>query len=186
MSFARPYALSRTVALAAVFMLATVLLPGCGFRPLHGQDSNVGVTEKQKATLADVSIIAVKDRIGQELHNHLLDLLTPNGRPLKPRYSLRIELTESKESLSVQKSSFATRANLRQNAKFKLYNIHNGSEDLSKPAFSGVSLAVSSYNILDSDFATLMAEKKARSLAARDIADDIRLRLAIFLSQRQN
>ncbi len=161
--------------------IAVLLVTGaCGFRPLYAPSASGDVTRG----LAGIQIIPIKDRVGQNLHNQLLDLLNPAGRPARPDYVLRIKLAESKKSLAVRKSAFATRANLRISAKFRLNAMKNGVEDMDA-VFVGSSVGISSYNILDSSFATVMAEKNARQLAVRDIAQDIKTRLAVFIAQRQ-
>jgi LPS-assembly lipoprotein len=163
-------------------LVATLLITGaCGFRPLYAPTANGDVIRG----LANIRIFSIRDRIGQNLHNQLLDLINPTGPPARPDYVLRIRLSESKESLAVRKSAFATRANLRINAEFKLSAVKNGVEETSKPVFFGNSASVSSYNILDNPFATVMAEKNARQLAVRSIAQDLRTRLAVFIAQRQ-
>ena len=50
---------------------------------------------------------------------------------------------------------------------------------------SGTSQAISSFNILNSEFATMTSEKDARSRATGQLAEDIRTRLAVFFTQRQ-
>ncbi len=167
----------RTNLLIAVLLLTAA----CGFRPLYAPSAKGDVVKG----LANIQIIPIKDRVGQNLHNQLLDLLNPAGRPAKPDYVLRIKLIESKKSFAVRKSAFATRANLRINAKFRLNVVKKGIEDMGGTVFSGTSTGISSYNILDSSFATVMAEKNARKLAVRGIAQDIRTRLAVFIAQRQ-
>ncbi len=162
-------------------LIAVLLLTGaCGFRPLYAPSAKGDVVKG----LANIRIIPIKDRVGQNLHNQLLDLLNPNGRPARPKYILRIKLSESKESLAVRKSAFATRANLRINAKFSLSAVKKGVEDM-EAVFTGKSTGISSYNILDNPLATVMAEKNARQLAVRGIAQDIKTRLAVFIAQRQ-
>ena len=82
--------------------------------------------------------------------------------------------------MAVQKSELATRANLKLAGSFSLYSI-NGND----PLLTGASFVVSSYNILKDDFATLIAEKDARARATREMAQDIRARVAVFLVQRE-
>ena len=162
-------------------VIAVLLLTGaCGFRPLYAPSANGDVVKG----LANIQIVTIKDRVGQNLHNQLLDLLNPTGRPARPDYVLRIKLRESKERLAVRKNAFATRANLRINAQFRLTAVKKGVEDMDT-VFTGKSVGISSYNILNSSFATVMAEKNARRLAVRGIAQDIRTRLAVFIAQRQ-
>ena len=163
---------SRSLVLFAV----AALLMGCGFRPLYGS-GDAAETENE---LAAIQVRPIDDRIGQILHNHLLDLLTPRGQPRQPKYELDVRLRETIARLGVEKSELATRANLRITAKFLLLS-HDGGL-----LFSGESVTISSFNILGSDdLATLVAEKDARARAVRQIAGDLRERLAAFFLQRR-
>ena len=111
----------------------------------------------------------------------LLDLLTPRGRPRHSKYVLDVRLKETIARLGVEKSELATRANLRITAKIVL---QSPSGTL---LFKGQSVTISSFNILGSDdLATLVAEKDARARAVRQIAGDIRTRLAAFFIQRRS
>jgi LPS-assembly lipoprotein len=163
---------------AAAILALVGFLGACGFRPLYGPPE--GPDGAAAPELASIDIKPIPDRVGQELHNHLLDLLTPRGRPENPTIELRVQLRESKELLAVAKSSFATRANLRMRAVFFLHNA--GDADA---LFRGDAHVVSSYNVFEQDFATLMAEKDARSRAARELAQVIRTRLAVYFDQRR-
>ena len=155
--------------LAPLFVV--LLLGACGFRSLYGTDA----TGDAPGELATIKVKPIPDRIGQQLRNNLLDLLNPRGHPANPRYFLTVHLDQSTHRLAIEKDAFATRANLRLRANFSLHDL-----DSRKIVLSGKSLMVSSYNILDSEFATLMAEKDAKARAAREIAHDIRTRLAAF------
>ena len=159
------------------FLAVLGLLGACGFRPLYG-DRAAGGTPSE---LAMIKVEAIPDRIGQQLHNKLLTGLNPRGRPRKPRYLLKTLVKESATSLAVRKSSFATRANLTVNAEYSLNTPVSG-----KTLFAAKSSITVSYNILDSEFATLMAEKDARARAIREVSEDIRIRLSVFLSHRQD
>jgi LPS-assembly lipoprotein len=154
---------------AALFVV--LLLGACGFRSLYGTDATGDATGE----LATIKINPIADRLGQQLRNNLLDLLNPRGRPSNPRYFLTVALDQSTQRLAIEKDAFATRANLTLLAKYSLQD-----PDSREIVLSGKSLVVSSYNILDSEFATLMAEKDAKARAAREIAHDIRTRLAAF------
>ena len=60
-------------------------LVGCGFQPLHSRNAGGSA-----ARLAEIRIMPIADRIGQQLHNLLLDKLTPMGPPAVARYVLRV------------------------------------------------------------------------------------------------
>ena len=159
--------------LAPLFVV--LLLGACGFRSLYGTDA----TRDAPGELATIKVKPIAVRLGQQLHNNLLDLLNPRGRPANPRYLLTVRLYQSTQRLAIEKDAFATRANLRLRANFSLED-----PDSRETMLTGRILVVSSYNILDSEFATLMAEKDAKARAAREIAHDIRTRLAAFFVGR--
>ena len=159
------------------FLAVLGLLGACGFRPLYGDRLTGGAPTE----LALIKVETIPDRIGQQLHNHLLTALNPRGRPRKPRYILKAQIKESTSSLAVRKSSFATRANLTVKANYNL-SPPAGRE----PLFSATSSITVSYNILDSEYATLIAEKDARARAIREVSEDIRIRLGIFLARHQS
>tara|TARA_R100001143_G_scaffold13660_1_gene15377 strand:- start:206 stop:757 length:552 start_codon:yes stop_codon:yes gene_type:complete len=162
--------------------VATGTLGGCGFRPLYGRS---GVGADLSDTLSQVEIGPVRNttsdgrdlaRVGQQLHNALLDGLSPRGPRGEQIYRLDVTLNEGISSLAVQKSADATRADLSLTSSFTLLDLRTGQH-----LYTGNSRAVSSFNILNSEFATLMAEKGARDRAIRHLGDDIRLKIAIFL-----
>lgn len=158
------------------FLVVLGLLGACGFRPLYGDRTAGGTPSK----LAMIKVEPIPDRIGQQLHNHLLTALNPRGPSRRPRYILQTQVEESTSSLAVRKSAFATRANLTVKANYSLTTPAGG-----KTLFSAKSSITVSYNILDSEFATLMAERDARARAVREVSEDIRIRLGVFLARRQ-
>ena len=162
---------SRTFLLVVVAAVAG----GCGFQPLYGTQA----TGSTPAEFAQIKVEPIVDRLGQQLHNHLLTILNPDGRPAAPRYRMNTTLTEGIASLGVRKSAFATRANLTVNSNYRLTDTETGKIILSDQT----SITVS-YNILESEFATLMAEKDARSRAVRELAESIRIRLGVFFARQ--
>lgn len=161
---------------SAVVALA-LLVAACGFRPLFGNfdDGNAS------AELAMIEIEPIADRIGQQLHNQLLDRLSPEGRPAEASYKLRIELRESRQGFAVDKAEFATRAAYRLSGTYSLFE-----PDGQKPIHSGRVTSISSYNILRSDYGTLVAEQDARGRAVEQIASDIRTGLALYFAKRRS
>ncbi len=162
--------------LTLVCVIAT--LSGCGFKPIYGDRHGQNV----KLEFSAIKILLIKDRIGQQLHNQLLDKINPFGRPAKPKYSLSVKLTESKKELAVKKSELATRANLNFSARFNLARLR----PTNKTLVTGTSEVVSSYNILSSDYATSVAEKDARRRAVRELGADIANRLAVYFQLQNN
>lgn len=157
-------------------MLAT---SACGFRPLYAppdEDTKIQSVYAFDA-LQRVVIANIPDREGQYLRNALVRLLHPKGRQGEALLILDISLSESTSSLAVQRSAEATRANLTVQGSFQLRRVANRDN-----LHSDLVTSSSGYNIFRSEFQTLMAEKGARERALDDLAQQIRIRLAAYLT----
>jgi len=155
---------------------ATIIVAACGFQPLYG--SNQGVLSGPVVEdLAAVHITAISERVGQIVRNDLLDRLNPFGEPTSPRFSLAVELEEAKEGLAIQIDDTVTRFNLTLTANYFLSDAQTGTV-----LTTGSVRAKAAYNVLRSDFANVIAERDAQQRAAREIADEMKTRLAVFFS----
>jgi LPS-assembly lipoprotein len=150
-------------------------LSACGYRPLYGERGVAG--SAASVELAAIRIEAIPDRIGQKVYNFLHERLTPEGKPLQPKYSLQVRLRETVDELLYERDETATRANLTLRASYELRRIADDTV-----IAKGTSRATSGYDILDSQFATVVSEDDARDRSARAISDDIRTRVAVVLS----
>jgi len=175
---------SRRRTLGCLIAAVPAGLAGCGLRPLYGKrEGNAGTRE----ALADTSIQVVRasepkhDRLGQMLHNELLDRINPAGRLQEPRYSLRVNLAVSREETGIQITEQATRARLYVSVGFWLTDKRTG-----KTLMYGSDRSVSSFNILDSQYAALSAERDAQKRAVREIADSLQARLAIYFDRQKS
>ncbi|MFT6580026.1 MAG: LPS assembly lipoprotein LptE [Alphaproteobacteria bacterium] len=157
------------------FGVALWLLAACGFQPLYGSRGSGSAVE---AALADIQITLIKDRAGQQLHNYLLDRLNPRGAPARPRFVLSVVSTISKTELGIERDETATRAKLSLSAKFELKDIAS-----QRILTAGAARSTNSFNIVDSDFATLSAEKDAIDRAARVVSEEIKTRLSLYLNR---
>ena len=154
---------------------AVALAPGCGFRPLYGAKSLGAVDSK----LAQVKIGIIPDRVGQQLHNYLLDRINRKGRPKKPLYLLSVVIKLETERQAFEPDETATRAKLIFTADFKLQEIETETILLKNWARS-----VNSYNIVTSAIATRSAELDATDRAARDVSEEIRSLRAMYFQRR--
>lgn len=161
-------------ALLAAALTGLAGLAACGFQPLYGETAP-GSAEM----LSRVEIGYMPDRTGQKLRNLLVDRLAPRGPVGDPLYVLDVTITESIADLAVRVDESATRANLTMLAAYTLTRA--GAEAETLPVLRSSVRSVSSYNRLQSRYATLAAEEDARNRALRQIADEIRLRIAAAL-----
>lgn len=162
---------------ATCLALALMAASGCGFRPLYGERSAASVTAPE---LAAIQIDTITNREGQLVRNSLLDKMQPRGAAAKPLYRLTVGVGVARESLGVRTDETATRGSLTMTASYSLIELANG-----KQVMSGNSRAVSSYNVLDSDFANVISENDAIRRTAVDLSEEIKTRVAIYLSSRK-
>lgn len=155
-----------------VLAVAASLVGACGFQPLYGG----GGQSEVAAELSSIRVNSIPDRLGQQVRNQLLDRLNPQGESADVRYVLKVTLTDNIQELAVRKSEIATRANFELKATYSLVDTTTNKQVFSDNVFS-----ISSYNILSADFATLASERDAQERAAERVAENITIRLALFL-----
>ena len=177
MSWSRKRATRRQ--LLALCLGVSVLagaLGGCGYRPLYasGEKGSVG------GDLAAVKIGLIPNRTGQQLRNILLDRMNPHGEPSLPLYKLEIAIVPSREELGVRKDDTSTRANFILIGKYRLMDANNG-----RTLFEAEGRRVASFNISDDEFSTLNAAAAARRRVAQELADEIVVRVAVYLNRRR-
>lgn len=163
-----------TLCLGAGVLIST--LGGCGYRPLYasGAGGDIG------GGLAAVKIGLIPNRTGQQLRNILLDRLNPRGEPSQPLYKLEIAILPSRQELGVRRDDTSSRANLILDGEYRLLDANNG-----RVLFEAKSRRVASYNISDDDFSTISAAAAARRRVAQELADEIVVRIAVYLNRRR-
>ena len=163
--------------LGLVFSLAaTMSLGGCGFRPLYA----VGTTpEGVSSYFTQVFVEPIPGRQGVHLRNQMMDALTPEGTPSAAAYRLSIKLEDVKEGLAIKENTQITRYNYSLTAKYELRDSVSG-----EVLDHGTARAIAAYNVAISQFATQSAERDAQERAAREVGEDIRLRLGLYFENR--
>ena len=160
----------------------------CGFKPLYVQKSSNedkwyfdGEFDNYIADqMAQIKIIARGERLGQQIKAELLDLLTPNGVPEKPKYYLYVTpVKEHEYDQALRRDITASRK--RIDYKVNYYMLEN-----SKNVLKGNTVSYVSYDILDNPYSTVVARKKVQADAAKIMANDIALRLGAFFNAKAN
>jgi LPS-assembly lipoprotein len=166
------------ITISRVALVATVAfaLAGCGFKPLYA----VGTTpDGMRSYFGQVFVEPIAGRQGVHLRNQLLDAMTPSGTPSGAAYNLNVQLSDVKEGLAIQENTQITRYNYTLTARYELRDAVSG-EVLDK----GMARAIAAYNVVDSQFGTQSAERDAQDRAAREVGEDIRLRLGLYFENR--
>ncbi len=128
--------------------------------------------------LAAVQVGVIPDRSGQLLRNELVRQLNPAAGTQPGRYTLAVILKETVDTFAVERSGFATTANVEVVATYTLTEDATGN-----PVLAATSRAVSGYNLLDNAFSTYVASGDARTRAIEQIAFEIRNRLAAHFAK---
>jgi LPS-assembly lipoprotein len=153
---------------------AGALLQACGsYRPLYGKSQSNG---EIPAVLANIAVDEQKTRSGQLLRNELLSSFR-SGQGGEA-YVLRMEISEKTQNISSLAFEKVNRYRYRMNVTYKLVEAKSGAELEEGKSFSQVS-----YDTVQEPVADLRAAENARERAARELAQDIRLRISAFLAR---
>ena len=165
-------ALTRRLLLAGG---ASLTLAACGFQPLYGDSAAFGPVAEE---LALINVAVIPNRSGQVLRGFLIQRLNPSGRPASPAYTLEVGIAETITDLGIQRDDTATRSNLRIVATYTLTSAEDG-----QAVYLGTQQVITSFNILDDQYATIVAERSAQRGALRELSDNIRTDLALFFAR---
>ena len=149
------------------------MFSSCGYEPIYSK--NISTNKK----LLSISVKNIKDRTGQILKNFLLNQLNPDGERVIIKYRLAIEITEGKSDFAYRRDMSPTRRNLEITAKYWLNDIKKGETILQQESTS-----ISSFDIVESVYANLIAERDARKKNLKVISDDIYINLVIFFKNK--
>jgi len=172
---------SRRSAVWVALVCASVpmLVTGCGdtgFRPLYASSALVGSDVNEK--LAKMDVAPIPGRVGQRLRNELIYQASGTGNEtIDPAYRLEIVVTESITATLVQIDGNSSGSVYNLNASFRLVRIADRSV-----ALSGESYGRAAFQRFDSVFANVRARHEAEDRAARTVAEDLKSRLAAYLS----
>ncbi len=167
----------RPLTAVTLALAAGLVLSGCGFRPLYG-DYAPGVSAHEE--LSRIRLNTRNDRVDYLVRTNLIDRLHTTRASAEPKYELRVRLRDEREGVAVERDASITRFNYQLVAVYELTDI-----ETNEVMFNGKSRSVAAYNVVDNQFATLSAQRDAEERAAQDIADDVKIRIAIFFDRAE-
>jgi len=157
-----------------IVCLSALLLAGCGFRPIYAEPSGAAAARLEEVAVAD---IPEPEASGFLVQKELTRRFAPAGAASGVRYLLEVDLAERRNAFAVQSDASVTRFDYELTAGYTLTDRTTGATYAARAA------SVASYNVLNSQFATLAAEQEAREKAARALAERIQLDLALHLAE---
>jgi LPS-assembly lipoprotein len=158
-------------------LLLTLAVAGCGFRPLYAPRG----PQDWDPDLAAISVSVIRDRPGQILALALRESLNPGGNSVPARWRLDTRLSVTRGDLGIQRNATTTGSEVFVNATFTLTDIKTG-----KPVYTSSSRANADYDRLVDAYATQVGGDDAQDRALRQVADEMALRLALFVRQQRD
>lgn len=158
-------------------LVAALLLEGCGFHPLYADHGRSGFD----ADLASIKVNTIADRQGQLLAIALRDALNPTGAQVVTRYTLDVSLTSIREDIALRSDGTASRSEIAMTAKFVLKDAK-----ANQAVLQGTTHSVSSYDVLNDNYATVVASQNAEQRTMQEVGDDILVRLQLFMSKHRS
>ncbi len=159
----------------AALLLAS-LLAGCGFQPLYAPAADgtpAAATQGQR-----VAVALIADHEGQVLRRRLQQQLSPGGTRGGPvDYRLRVSLETATTRLAIRQDATATRGRFSALATLTLLSADGQTVLLRDRLRSGTT-----YNQPpESLYGTVVAADTAQDRVMEDLADQIALRVALYL-----
>lgn len=156
--------------------LLILFVAACGFTPVYGTKEN---KQSVHDVLNKVEIGLIPDREGQYLRNALIDRFYSNGYPENIQFSLSVQpIKETISNFDLTFDSSATRRQMKLTSHMFLTDKKTGTIVLKRSL-----TAITSHNVLDSEFSTLVTEQSAREAALNDMARQIEQQIALFLNR---
>ena len=156
-------------------LMGFLLVAACGFTPMYGE----GAARNVRDGLDRVAIAIIPDQEGVYLRNRLIDQFYRGGYPSDPAYDLRVaKIQETITDLDITIDSEATRQQIRLNTTMTLVDRKTGQAVLTRNL-----RAISSSNILGSQFTNRVSEQDAREAALADLARQIELQTALYFKK---
>lgn len=161
----------------SVLLAAAPALAACGnggFRPLYGATPNgAGLQER----MAQVDVAPIPGRVGQRIRNEVIFQSTGGGNALPPTHRLEVTIRESVLSTLVRTDGESLSQIYAVEASFRVIKIAD-----KKVVLQGTSHARAGFERFQSIYSNVRAREDAENRAAGTIADDLKTRVATYLS----
>jgi LPS-assembly lipoprotein len=161
----------------SLLLAATPALAACGnggLRPLYGQTaSGIGLQERMK----QVDVAPIPGRVGQRIRNEVIFQESGGGELLPPTHRLEVSIRETVLSTLVRIDGESLGQIYSIEATFRLINIGTKKVEL-----QGTSHARAGFERFQSIYSNVRAREDAENRAARTVADDLKTRVAAYMS----
>jgi len=165
--------------------LLSLVLAACGFQPMYGARDDGGsvAAELGSVEIDRINVVSEQDagpeaewrsRLGQQLEDDLASRFYRGGMQAV-RYRLDLDLTKTREGFGFRPDEAVTRVGLRLEAQYRLVDVV-----ADKVILQNRAQAYNSFEVVQSDFATLAAEEDMEKRLVKDLGQRITSRLGQF------
>lgn len=162
----------RIPSIIAFVVAIAPALAGCGFTPLYATAETGGKSALARVHVADIT--SSSDEAARSLLAEFKWRAATESEDA--HYDLYLNVKEQAQQLAVQIDNSVTRYNYRMNASYRLVDRKTGA------ASTGAAKAVVSFNVVNSQYSTLFAEKSAREKAARNLVEQLERDILVNLT----
>jgi LPS-assembly lipoprotein len=159
----------------AALALTLALLGGCTLRPLYSGGGSGPVAQ----SLRTVAIGPIDGRAGWLVRTALEDRLGAH-EGIEPRFRLEVELDDDIIGFGVRSDNAVTRERRTLRARYRLVDAAVGTVLLDATAGSDAGI-----DVVGSEYATVAAEQTALERLAKEVADQIVSRVALYAARTQ-
>lgn len=159
----------------AALILFALALSGCTLRPLYAGGGRGAVAQ----TLGTVTVAPIAGRAGWLVRTALEDRLGQSEGE-SPRYRLEIELDDDITGFGIRRDSSVSRERRTLRARYRLVDAAVGTVLLDATAGSDAGI-----DVVGSEYATVAAEQTALERLAKEVADQIVSRVAVYAARSE-
>lgn len=157
-------------------VLLVMSVSACGFTPLY----ETGAARSQlNETMSQIAVAPINDnRIGQIMHNRLHEFMYGSGGA---KYILQVTLAQTSEGYGIRGDAAATQEQMTVTASYSLVEV-----GVEEPVIMGELTNRVSYDLVLSDFSTVMQREDSARRLVLELADRIHRRVVIHLRAKNS
>lgn len=152
-------------------VLLVMSVSACGFTPLY----ETGAAKSQLSqTISQIAVAPINDnRVGQIMHNRLSEFMYGSGGA---KYTLQIKLAQTSEGYGIRGDAATTQEQMIVTASYSLMEV-----GVEAPVIMGELTDRVSYDLVLSDFSTVIQREDSARRLVLQLADRIHRRVVIHL-----
>lgn len=155
-----------------IVLLLLLALSGCGFQPLYARADDPVLD----LNLAAVAVNPIPERMGQKLAIALRDSFNPTGTRVEMRWTLGAVLTTQRREVGIRRDGTASRVQFDFYVRYTIVDLKGAALP-----YTATARSFTAVDIVENEYAMVVAEEDAQTRGARELSEEIRNRVALYL-----